>query len=67
MTEMQQPDLLTAGNTDRVFKRRVVQTVSLKNRTLERSLNGLAELQEVMLQEGVSVGDHEPGGGNLVG
>lgn len=67
VTETQQPDLLTAGNTDRVFKRGVVQTVSLKNRTLERSLNGLAELQKAMLQEGVPAGGHERRGGNLVG
>lgn len=66
MTATQQPDLLTAGKTDRVFKRGVVQTVPLNNRILERSLNGLAKLQKVMLQEGVPVGGHERRGGNLV-
>lgn len=66
MTVTQQPDLLTAGNRDRVFKTGVVQTVPLNNRTLERSLNGLAKLQKAMLQEGVPVGGHEQRGGNLV-
>lgn len=44
MTEIQQLDLLTAGNTDRVFKRGVVKAVSLKKRTLEWILEGEVEL-----------------------